>query len=123
MPVLLDYDRKRKYKIMSRQCCERYCQQNHSQSSIIISIRSSWDKIKPSLPVNTKNNVKHILSLTFDDFEHEQMPEHCMTYDDGKKIADFVNEYYDKVDLIIQMNRVGYESNSDYESVEYDEID
>lgn len=101
MPVLMDYGRKNKYKIMSRDCCERYYRQRHERSSIIISIKSSWDRVLPSLPMNENNNVKHILSLSFDDFEFEQMPQYCMKYEDGDKIVDFVNQYYDEADLII----------------------
>ncbi|WP_196812587.1 dual specificity protein phosphatase family protein [Butyrivibrio sp. XPD2002] len=51
--------------------------------------------------MNNQNNVKHILSLSFDDVELEQMPEFCMTYEDGEKIAEFVNSFYAEADLII----------------------
>lgn len=90
-----------KYKIMSRKTCERYCRQKHEKTSIIISIRSSWDKVMPSLPMNETNNVKHILSLVFDDVDVYIDPKHCMSWEDGVKIADFVNAYYDEVDTII----------------------
>lgn len=46
-----------KYKIMSRETCERYCKQKHKKISIIISIRSSMDRVMPSLPMNETNNV------------------------------------------------------------------
>ena len=101
MPILLNRENKNKYKVMSRHCCERYCQQKHKRSSIIISVKSSWDRELPSLPMNDKNNVKHILSLSFDDVEYEQIPEFCMTFEHGQKVAEFVNNYYDEADLII----------------------
>ncbi|MBE5844421.1 MAG: dual specificity protein phosphatase family protein [Butyrivibrio sp.] len=101
MPIRMDYKRKNRYKVMSRHCCERYCHQKHERSSIIISIKSSWDRELPSLPMNDKNNVKHILSLSFDDCEFEQTPEYCMSYEDGEKIADFVNQHYNETELII----------------------
>ncbi len=101
MPFFLNYERRKEYKIMSRHTCERYCQQNHSRSAIIISIKSSWDKQLPFLPMNSKNKVTHILSLSFDDCDYEQFPKYCMQYEDGEKIAAFVNKYYYDTDLII----------------------
>ena len=94
------------YKVFSRQFCERFCKQNHNKTSIIISIKSTWDKQLPQVFCNEKNNVKAILSLTFDDIEKEDEPfvegkEFCMTLNDGKKIAKFINTWYDKVDMII----------------------
>ena len=76
-----------KYKIMSRESCERYCRQKHEKTSIIISISSSWDKVMPSLPINETNNVKHILSLTFDDVDYFHDPKHCMTENDAFNAA------------------------------------
>ena len=90
-----------KYKIMSRNNCERYCKQHHSKASIIVSIKSSWDRVNPDLPMNDKNNVKHILSLSFDDVEYGDAPDFCMKWEDGEKVAVFINEHYDEAETII----------------------
>ncbi len=99
--VFLSNEQIGKYKIMSRNTCERYCTQNHGKSSVIISIKSSWDKVNANVFRSDKNNVKHILRLSFDDCEYEDSADHCMSYEDGKKVAQFIDKYYDKVDTII----------------------
>ena len=86
---------------MSRARCERYCTQKHKNTSMIISIKSTWDRELPYLSMNRKNNVKFILSLSFDDLDIEDDPRFAMTLEDGKKVADFVNQHYDEVDTII----------------------
>ena len=68
---------------------------------MIISIKSTWDRELPYLSMNRKNNVKFILSLSFDDLDIEDDPRFAMTLEDGKKVADFVNQHYDEVDTII----------------------
>lgn len=99
--MFLFKEQKNKYKIMSRSTCEKYCRENHSKTSIIISIKSSWDRVVPDVFTSKKNNVKHILFLSFDDCEMEDSPNHCMQFEDGEKIAKFINKYYDKVEIII----------------------
>ena len=90
-----------KYKIMSRKTCERYSTQNHEKSSIVISISSPFDRVAPAICLNEKNKIKDILFLSFGDVEKEDSPKHCMSLEDGKRIADFVNHYYSEVDQII----------------------
>lgn len=92
---------KAKYKILSRKSCEKYCTQSHKKTSIIISIRSSWDRIYPNVYMDDKNNIKAILSLAFCDLTKEDSEIDCMSYEDGVKVAEFVNEWYEKVDTII----------------------
>ena len=88
------------YKILSRESAEKYCHQKHQKTSIIISIRSSWDKVMPDVFISKENGVKDICSLAFDDVDI--FNEHgIMTIEDGKKIADFINKWYSKTDLII----------------------
>ena len=99
--MFLTDEQKRKYKIMSRATCERYCTQKHAKSSMIISIKSSWDKEPSHLSMTKENGVKYILSLAFDDLTQEDNPKFCMQESDGKKVAKFVNKHYDDVDLII----------------------
>lgn len=92
---------KNRYKVMSRARCERYCTQKHKNTSMIISIKSTWDRELPYLSMNRENNVKFILSLSFDDLDIEDDPRLAMTIEDGKKVANFVNQHYDEVDTII----------------------
>lgn len=99
--MILTNEQKAKYKIMSRSTCEKYCTQKHANSSIIISIRSSWDKELPKLPISDTNNVKAILSLSFDDVDISDNPKYCMKSEDGDKIVEFLTEWYDKIDTII----------------------
>lgn len=92
---------KNRYKIMSRTICEKYCNQKHYDTSIIISIKSTWDKTDPQVFCSDINNVKDILFLSFDDIDFEDGPDGCMTVKDGVAIADFVNKWNDKIDKII----------------------
>jgi len=94
------------YKVFSRSNCERFCKQKHDKNSIIISIKSTHDKKASKVFCDEKNNVKAILFLSFDDIEQEDAQftngkEFCMSFEDGRKIAKFINEWYDKVDMII----------------------
>lgn len=102
--MFLSKEAKNKYKIFSRKKCEVYCSQHHDKTSLIISIKSSWDKEDPNIYMSDKNKVKAILSLIFDDVEKEDTingKEYCMSFDDGIKIAKFINNWYNKVDNII----------------------
>ena len=102
--MFLTDEQKAKYKVICRSACERYCKQNHSKTSIIISIKSSWDNVMPDVFCDEKNKVKAILSLSFDDVEKEDSingQEFCMSFENGKKVADFINKWYNKVDIII----------------------
>lgn len=92
---------KTRYKVFRRSKCEEYCKQKHSKYSIIISIKSSWDREMPNVFCDDNNKVKAILSLSFDDVTREDDKRFCMKPEDGVKIADFVNEWYNKVDRII----------------------
>lgn len=97
------------FKALSRQSCERFCQQKHDKKSIIISIKSSFDKKLPNVFCSDTNNVQAILSLSFDDIElHDALlldrsskREYCITKLDAQKIRNFVKEWYSKVDIII----------------------
>ena len=99
--MFLSEEQKRKYKIMSRSTCERYCTQNHTKTSIIVSIKSSWDKEPPHLFLTNQNRIIDILYLSFDDITYEDDPRFAMTREDGEKIAEFVNKYYDRTETII----------------------
>ena len=76
-----------KYKIMSRNNCEKFCTQEHKETSIIISIKSLSDDIKPNIYMDSLNNIKDILFLTFDDVDFEEDKNNCISFNDGEKIA------------------------------------
>ncbi len=92
---------RRIYKVLSREVCEKYCKQNHSKTSVIISIKSSWDKVDADVFTSDSNNVKDILRLSFDDIDVEDNADHCMQYEDGKKIAEFVDKWKDIETIIV----------------------
>lgn len=88
-----------KYKIMSFDTCNNYCNKSHKKTSVIISI-TSFPKM-PRVQKTATNNVQDILYLTFADMNYEDSPNGCMQMEDANKIAEFVNKWYDKVDTII----------------------
>lgn len=95
-----------KYKTINRKRAEEYCNQKHDKSSVIISISDTWDIELPEVYCSDTNNVKAILSLSFDDVEKEDKDnldgtEYCMSFTDGNRIATFINNWYNKVDTII----------------------
>lgn len=92
---------KQKYKIMSRKTCENYCSQKHNNKSIIISIKSTWDNTNTNVYCNNKNNVLAICKLSFDDIEKEDGSKGCMSIEQGKIIAKFINKWIDNIDTII----------------------
>ena len=99
--MFLSDEQKRKYRIMSRSTCERYCSQNHTKTAIIVSIKSSWDKVPPHLYLTEQNKIIDILYLSFDDITYEDDPRFAMTEEDGEQVAKFINKYYDRTDTII----------------------
>ena len=99
--MYLTPEQKNKYKVMSYDSCKRYCSHKHKNTSIIISITTYDDGLYDEIIKTKNNNVQDILYLRFCDLEYEDDSKFCMQYEDGKKIAEFVNEWYDKVDTII----------------------
>ena len=94
------------YKVMNRQNCERYALQKHKVTSVVISIRSTWDKVKPNIIVNQENGIQGVLFLAFDDIDLNT----CIQFDnyDGlitgiqaEHIFKFCNKWYGKVDTFI----------------------
>ena len=114
------------FKVMSRRDCVKYSYGSHEESSVVISINDSAEMGVRQLP-NKFNNIKAQLSLFFDDiqpykgmqywkkdegsivenftnsdgFVYESRIYQLMTKNDAKKIIDFVNKWYNKVDVII----------------------
>ena len=94
------------YKAISRKNAETFCKQHHAKKSILISIKSSWDKESPKVFCSKENNIQDILSLCFDDIELEDSlrkhnKEFCMTKNDALAIKYFVEHWFDKVDMIV----------------------
>ena len=93
-----------KFNIMSRNLCEKYITQKHKDTSIIISIKSSWDKIPPNLYITNTNNVKDILFLSFDDIEiidTKQTKKGLITKSQAKEIVYFIEKWKNSIDKII----------------------
>lgn len=89
------------YLVMSVLRCEKYCKQKHDKPSIIISISSKYESKEHNVFISDQNNVKAILRLSFADIEKEDDANECMSIKDGKKVADFINKWFDLVDTII----------------------
>ena len=114
------------FKVLSRRDCIKYSYQSHDEKSVVISISDSVD-VMPHNYINRYNNIKGQLSLFFDDiqpykgmqywkkdeglivenhtnsdgFVYESRIYQLMTKEDAKKVVDFVNKWWDKVDVII----------------------
>lgn len=88
------------YKVMNRNHCEKYCTRDHSETSVIISIKSPWD-CDAIVYSSEMNGVKDILRLAFNDLEYEKSSEYCIQKSDGEQIAEFVNKWFNKVDILI----------------------
>ena len=101
--MILNEEQIRRYKAISRIAAERYCTQKHTASSVIISIRSTWDKEIPKIFATEQNGVKDILFLQADDTDREDDDDkiYSLSGEQGVQIADFVNRYYGQVDRII----------------------
>ena len=99
--IYLTKEQKNKYKVMSRPAAEKYCTQKHDKTALMISIRSTWDNVMPNVFGNAENKVLHILSLALDDIDMEDDPQFAMNAEQGKLVAQFINDFYDKVDRII----------------------
>lgn len=97
----LSKEQKNRYKIMSFDQCADYCNKHHLKTSVIISIVTYEGDWKDKIRITENNNVRDILYLKFCDFDLIDNPSLCMQDSDAKKVVNFVNEWYDKVDKII----------------------
>lgn len=114
------------FKVMSYKDCVNYSEYQHDESSIVISIRDSCEIKRPYF-IKRGNGIKGQLSLFFDDiqpykgmqywkkdegliienytnsdgFAYESRIFQLMTKEDAKKIIQFVERWYNDVDLII----------------------
>lgn len=84
-------------RIMDRFDAEKYSMGNHSCSSVIISIVSKGSP-KNNLPITQQNGIKDVLRLSFDDVDHG---ENSIDEKSAASIAQFVENWKDKIDLII----------------------
>lgn len=95
------------YKVLSREACEKYAARKHKKQSVVISIRSSWDKILPIIPIGEFDNmIQDVLYLDFCDIEFIDVLKYksdkgYITHSQAKMIVEFVEKWYDRVDLII----------------------
>ena len=103
-----------KWAVFSRREMQRYAWQEHNETSIVISINSSCELFL-EIPYNSKNGIKKLLSLSFDDITddtYSDMVEECPEYvtehsavlmskQDAARIVAFVKKYKDSVDGII----------------------
>ena len=98
-----------KWAVFSRREMSRYAWQKHDETSIVISINSSCDLFL-EIPRNSKNGIKRLLSLSFDDVDKKQYDEMTeagygsvvlMNEQDAARIVAFVKKYKDSVDGII----------------------
>ena len=114
------------FQVMSRRKAIEYAYHDNLETCIIISISNS-DDFCPKFASYSKNNIKDILYLNFDDiqpwrgmkywkkdeglildqrinsdgFVYEERIYQLMKQEDADKIVEFVNKWYDKVDKII----------------------
>lgn len=93
-----------KFDVKNKFDAKRYCFGTHKQTSAIISISSLYDE--PVLLFrNERNKIRNILRCTFNDVDRDGIG--CMTVDDANRIAQFVKQVSERVDLLIVHCDVG----------------
>lgn len=83
-------------EVISRQQAERLTNEDITEKTVIVSISSVGDK-KPN--IIEIENIVDILYLHFDDTDHNA-PE-AISYNQAKKITEFINKYKNDVDRMI----------------------
>lgn len=91
---------------MSRNSCERFVTQNHTMTSVIISIRSTNDIVLPNLPCNHKNKIKDVLFIAFDDVDIDSVIKYksaigLISSKQAQEIYQFCDKWYNNVDQFI----------------------
>lgn len=84
--------------VMNKQTIERYGLEEHKEKSIVISIasiKSNSAFIKP----NTIANIVEVLQVSFNDTDSTDKYFGGITYQDAKKISEFVKKYKDNNDI------------------------
>lgn len=98
-----------KWAVFSRREMQRYAWQEHNETSIVISINSSCELFL-EIPRKSKNGIKKLLSLSFDDVDKKQYDDMIedgygsvvlMSEQDAARIVSFVKKHKDSVDGII----------------------
>lgn len=94
-------------RIMNRERARRYAFAPHAETSVIISIRDN-DEERVIFPAHALmgNEIKAVCPVSFDDVDEVTVnPDGSMltgiTKNDAAVIADFVDRYWNKVDIII----------------------
>lgn len=91
--------------VMDRDKAKRFSYGAHDFTSVIVSINDTWDVLNPIAANFVPNGIKAVCRLIFDDVEKGQP--NCMTEKDAEKIAEFVHQWKDNVDVIIVHCRAG----------------
>ena len=87
--------------ILSQDRAEKFCSLKHCETSIIISISSTYFD-KPKVCISSSNGVKDILSLKFNDTENTNTEYHGISEEDATKIKSFIDKYKNtSVDICI----------------------
>lgn len=95
-------------KVMSRAQAERFATQRHGKTSAIVSIRSTWDRELPRLPINDKNKIRAVCPIAADDTDAFVNARYGIAVDNGlmsasaaRAIANFCEKWHDQVDMLI----------------------
>ena len=84
--------------VMSRVAAKKYSYKFNDNTSVVVSITDVCEK-ENNIQCNSSNQIKAVLRLKFDDVDYGE--KNCITEKDAMKIADFANQWFNKVDTII----------------------
>ncbi len=95
-------------KVMSRDAAERFATQRHDRTSAIVSIRSTWDRELPRLPLTRENKIRAVCPIAADDVDAFVNARWGIPADRGlmsasgaRAIARFCERWHDQVDMIV----------------------
>ena len=87
-------------EVMSRRDFEKYSQQNHKITSIVVSI-SSVGEHRPTIADNPDNGILGVLSLNFNDTANPDPSAYGICWVQALQIAQFIKHSKDMADKII----------------------
>ena len=95
-------------KVMSRAQAERFATQRHKKTSAVVSIRSTWDRELPNLPLTEENNIRAVCPIAADDTDAFVNARYGIAVNNGlmsassaRAIARFCEKWHDAVDMLI----------------------
>lgn len=95
-------------KVMSRAQAERFATQRHKKTSAVVSIRSTWDRELPNLPLTEENNIRAVCPIAADDTDVFVNARYGIAVGNGlmsassaRAIARFCEKWHDAVDMLI----------------------